>query len=148
MNGYSTLARFIAREKNRRRNCRTKYLNFSVGTRNHEQKPFWKSCIIQISILFLLSQKIALKSRKCLYYAIAEVERMEMLLCTAAQTFNLNYQLHASSGPLRINKIECRFGNCECLFRKFNLSSDWFGNFECLVNFERPILHFVLHVTS
>ena len=49
--------------------------------------------------------------------------------------------------PWGITKIECRFGNYECLFRKFNFSSDWFGSFEChFANFQRPSLCFSLNI--
>ena len=56
---------------------------------------------------------------------------MKMLLCIAAQTFNLNCTLYVSSGLRGILKEERHFENFECLFRKFNLSHDWFLIFEC-----------------
>ena len=63
---------------------------------------------------------------------------MKMLLRIAAQT--LNYQRYASSG-LQKNYKKMSIWDFECLFRKFNLSSDWFMNFECrFANFQRPTL--------
>ena len=74
-----------------------------------------------------------------MHHATGEALRMKMLLRIAAQTFNLIYQQYASSGLLRDTEIECRFQSFECVFRKFNLSSDWFGNFECrFADFQRP----------
>ena len=46
-------------------------------------------------------------------------------------------------------KIECRIGKFECQYREFNLSFDWFGNFECrFANFQRPTLYSVLLILT
>ena len=64
-----------------------------------------------------------------------------MLLRIAAQTFNLNYTLYASSVCGGISKTQCRFLNFDRLFRKFNLSPDWFLIFYCrLLTFQRHTL--------
>ena len=74
-------------------------------------------------------------------HATGEVERKKMLLCIAAQTFDINYTLYAGSGLQKISKNENGFWKFKCLFRKFNLSPDWFLNFECrFKKFQRHIL--------
>ena len=67
---------------------------------------------------------------------------MKMLLRIAAQTFSPNYTLYASSVCGGISKTQCRFLNFDFLYRKFNLSPDWFLIFDCrLLTFQRHTLY-------